>query len=242
MSAEVCWEDGKTVLARSGRFDLIFKYELARAWAGMEPVVVRRAEEAYLEMVRARNGFYEREPRRTTPVDFLESFRRVAESIRTHGYNPDSPPIPTDSEGEILNGAHRLAACAAYGLRCRTAVTDLGRAGGSVESGLRKGNIAPAVADWGIRAYLREFPSGRLAADFKARELGPVEPFPDWRVRATEFSSRHWGMRLSRMRYRVISLWRTGRKLEKARSHADELTCRMRSYDALAEYWEKQAK
>ena len=46
--------------------------------AAGDAAAIREAEEAYLEMVRARNGFYEDEPRRDTPEEFLESFRRTA--------------------------------------------------------------------------------------------------------------------------------------------------------------------
>ena len=90
-------------------------------------------------MVRARNGFYEDEPRRDTPEEFLESFRRTANSIRERGYDLSRPPIPVDERLELLNGAHRLAACIAYGKTCPFVLSDCWKAGGSVWKTFRKG-------------------------------------------------------------------------------------------------------
>ena len=57
MDAQVRIIDPKEVLKASARFDLIYKVELAKAWADGDAAAIREAEEAYLEMVRARNGF-----------------------------------------------------------------------------------------------------------------------------------------------------------------------------------------
>lgn len=241
MNDEVMRVDARDILARSARFDLIFKYELARAWMGNDARQIREAEEAYLEMQRSRNGFYEREPHRRCPEDFMRSFRMVAQSIREKGYDPKAPPIPIDNAREILNGAHRLAICAAYGIDCYIQHAE-GRAGGSVEASFRSRGIHPAVAEWGIRAYLRAFPEGRLAKGFGRLSDHPVLPFPNWREWAEEHRSLHVWMRLRRMRYCLLAKWRTGKGLQKAIKHAEELTCRMGSYDALADFWEGSAK
>ena len=230
--------DPREYFLRSHRFDLSFKIELARCWLEGDAVRIREAEEAYLEMVRARCGFYEREPHRRTPDDFLNCFRRVVASIQANGFDPNAAPIPIDADGELINGAHRLSVCIALGVPCRVALDPTRRAGGSVESAFRKGNIHPAVADWGIRAYLRLAPQGCLASHFGTLADHPAAPFPDWRVRAEEMRSFHLFQRIRRLRYLLIARWRTGRSLEKARGHAEEIACRLRAYEALADYWD----
>ena len=47
---------------------------------------------------------------KTTEDDFLSSFHNTIDSIREFGFKPNASQIPTDVNGVILNGAHRLAA------------------------------------------------------------------------------------------------------------------------------------
>lgn len=236
MSGDVRIVDPLDVMRKSLRFDLAFKVELARAWGDGNAAAIRRAEEAYLEMVRARNGFYERVPPKRTPSDFIDSFRAVAHSIRERGFDPESEPIPLDVNGEVVNGAHRLSACIAYGKKCPVVTSDRMTTGGSNYGVFLEGNIHPAVAHWGMAAYLRLLPDGPLSPMFKAADAN--EQFPDWSVRAREMKSFQVGARLRLLRYRLIAKWRSGRRLEKALSHAEEIKCWLKAYKALADYWE----
>ena len=204
MDAQVRIIDPKEVLKASARFDLIYKVELAKAWADGDAAAIREAEEAYLEMVRARNGFYEDEPRRDTPKEFLESFRRTANSIRERGYDLSRPPIPVDERLELLNGAHRLAACIAYGKTCPFVLSDCWKAGGSVWKTFHKGHIHPAVEAWGIRRYLEMMPDGALAAAF-GRLSGAASRCPLRRARSGPRLNA--GCCVNRRRFRVTRLW-----------------------------------
>lgn len=235
MFGEVRTVDPLDVMRKSLRFDLIFKVELARAWDVGNAAAVRRAEEAYLEMVRARNGFYERLPPRRTPADFIDSFRAVAGSIRERGYDPSAEPIPLDANGEVLNGAHRLSACIAYGRKCPVVTSEKMSSGGSNYEAFLAGNIHPAVAHWGMSAYLRLLPDGPLASIFS--EANADEPFPDWTARAQSMASFQLAARFRLLRYRLTACWRRGRRKEKALSHIDETKCRLKAYQMLAEYW-----
>ena len=237
-AGRVRWADPLDVMRKSRRFDLIFKVELARAWGRGDAGAVRRAEEAYLEMVRARNGFYERLPPKRTPADFIDGFRAVASSIRERGYDPRSGPVPLDANGEVLNGAHRLSACVAYGRECPVAVSERMSSGGSRLEVFLAGNIHPAVARWGMAAYLRLLPEGPLAPAFKAADGGG--PFPDWTARAREMRSLQIGVRLRMLRYRLEVHVRRGRHREKVLAHLEELRCSLRAYSALAEYWSRR--
>ena len=47
---------------------------------------------------------------KTSENDFVSSFHNTIDSIREYGFEPNTSQIPTDVNGVILNGAHRLAA------------------------------------------------------------------------------------------------------------------------------------
>lgn len=95
------------------RFDLIFKYLYVK-----RPCAYHRA--AYLEHIRAFNGFYELNPSDGKPKnsadDFINSFDALIDSLKADGYADALAPIPFGSNGEIQDGAHRLAACVALGV------------------------------------------------------------------------------------------------------------------------------
>lgn len=216
----------ETIIASSRRFDLIFKIELARAWDSGTPHEIKIAEEAYLEMVRARNGFHESIPRRSGPLHFLEDFRRTAHSIKTQGYDKYAPPIPVDYEGEILDGAHRIAACAAYSKPCRIQTQSRYSGGGSELKAFLAGKMSPAVIAWGMRAYLRRFPNGRLSQDFSGK-CKMETPFPDWfsHAHSLRFFSMLWKMRETI--FRIKAHLRSGNARIRALKHADD--CRHRA-------------
>lgn len=232
--------DPMEVFRASARFDLVFKVALAKAWAGGDNKAIREAEEAYLEMVRARNGFYEDEPLRNTPEEFLESFRRTAASIREYGYDLDRPAIPVDERNELLNGAHRLAACIAYGRPCPVVLSDCWKAGGSVWQTFRKGHIHPAVEAWGIRRYLELVPDGALKETFGRAEDHPALPFPDWTRRKGGFCL---------VKPFLTALWcrltlplKKGEKRAKAQRKLLREQKKISGYAALAAYWKDRAK
>ena len=107
------------------RFDVIFKLVYAYYYYSMDEFVPNIFKHAYLEHQRAWNQF--KESCRTNTLshwfdarlpckdknganDFIESFHNTIDSIREHGFESKKSRIPTDKNGVILNGAHRLAA------------------------------------------------------------------------------------------------------------------------------------
>lgn len=231
--------DPLDVIRKSRRFDLIFKVELADAWGRGDVATIRRAEEAYLEMVRARNGFYERNPPKHTPSDFIDGFRKVAASIHQRGYDCRLEPIPLDADGEVLNGAHRLAACAAYRRPCPVITSERRSTGGSRYEAFLHGKIHPAVACWGMRAYLRRFPDGCLANEF-ATKVGPDMPFPDWMIHARSLRLDSFLWRLRAGAYLIKVALRFGIRREKTLQKVDACRQHAGASFMLAHYWEEQ--
>ena len=233
------WVDALDVISKSLRFDLIFKLELAIAWASGRPAEVRIAEEAYLEMVRARNGFRESDPPRSGPEAFIDAFRRTAASIRERGYDEDAPPVPLDADGEVLNGAHRIAACAAYARPCLVERLPARSTGGSRMEAFLRERMSPAVVAWGILAYSRRFPHGRLAERFAQTHASEL-PFPDWAERARALRWRSAAWRLRELLFRAKACARFGDARKRALKRVDECRHRATAPDELARYWEER--
>ena len=109
-----------SLLLRQRRFDLIFKYLYAHGDG--------YAREAYLESIRAFNGFNEMRPTDGRPKqsaeDFLTSFDRLIASLRASGFDASQGVLPIGTNGEICDGAHRLAAAAALGGEIEVAEID----------------------------------------------------------------------------------------------------------------------
>lgn len=103
-------QNAKQLFLKQKRFDLIFKYLYLKY---PENDFVKKA---YLENIRAFNGFYEIEPsdgiEKNTPEKFLNSFDKLIKSIKSDGFNKNLGVIPVGDNGEISDGAHRLAICA----------------------------------------------------------------------------------------------------------------------------------
>ena len=229
------------VMRKSLRFDLIFKVELADAWLHGDEASAKKAEEAYLESIRARNGFRESEPPKSGPAIYIRAFRQTLASISAHGYDEKAPPIPVDRNGELLGGAHRLSSCIVCGCPCRIVQLPQLSPGNSMFATFRRGKIAAAVANWGMLAYLRRFPDGRLADEFAANVV-PDAPFPDWeqRVRELSFDSRLW--RLREKCYLFKSFLRRGVRRAKSLKNADECRHRAAAPLMLARYLKERGQ
>ena len=109
-------ENALDILLHQKRFDLMFKYLYAK-----NPTAYHRW--MYVEHIRAFNGFHEMNPSDGIPKeseeDFVSSFDALISSLKKYEYSAESAPIPVGPSGEIQDGAHRLAICAALGLSVR---------------------------------------------------------------------------------------------------------------------------
>ena len=240
MVGEVRTVDPLDVMRKSLRFDLIFKLELADAWLHGDAASARMAEEAYLESIRARCGFRESDPPKSGPAAYVASFRETLASISARGYDEKADPVPVDRDGELLGGAHRVAACAACGCMCRIAESPRMSTGGSQRAAFRQGKMAAEVENWGMRAYLRRFPDGRLAGEFSAL-VGPNRPFPDWASRVRKLRMDSWLWLLREKWFRIKAALHAGERGRKALKKSDECRHRAAAPLMLARYWQARA-
>lgn len=109
--------DALELLLNQKRFDLIYKYLYVS-----NPCDFNRR--AYIENIRAFNGFVELEPSDGVPKnsaeDFVRSFDLLITNLKQNGFNAQKGLIPIQKNGEISDGAHRLAACAALNIDVAT--------------------------------------------------------------------------------------------------------------------------
>lgn len=88
------------------RDDIFFKLPLARQLLESSKNVGGLPEALYLEHLYFWNGFWESEPRKVGPKNFLDSFEATAKAFSN---NIDLPPLTITEDGCLANGSHRLA-------------------------------------------------------------------------------------------------------------------------------------
>ncbi len=106
--------NARSLLLRSNRFDVPIKFAFAEALTRGEPP--EWLTQAYLDNIRAFNGFFEAIPEKNSPEDFLRSFRQTFESLRRFGFDAKESRISVNWDGQVVDGAHRLACAAALDL------------------------------------------------------------------------------------------------------------------------------
>lgn len=159
------------VFKRSRRFDVAVKMAYVRAFVERDIPALKRAEHAYLEMIRAANDFYEHEPCKTKPGEFVSAFRSLIDTIRDKGFDP-AYALCIDAAGEVVNAQHRVAAAAALGLDVPT-VCDPSQKGGKLTyKRYRRRALHKRVAHYAIRQYLRFNECARVVSRWKRTPPG----------------------------------------------------------------------
>lgn len=145
------------ILLTQKRFDLIFKYVYAK-----HPCAYTRF--AYLESIRAFNGFYELNPSDGEPKnsaeDFINSFDRLICSLKKDGFSSSKEAIPIGQNGELSDGAHRLAASAALGLEVETTTDEYNE--WYPYAFFRKNQMVEDVMDFGALEYVKLNPNAYI--------------------------------------------------------------------------------
>lgn len=139
---------------RQKRFDLIFKYLYVKYPHN------NFIKQAYLENIRAFNGFFEVDPSdkipKESPQDFLNSFDKLILSIKDNSFITANNQIPIGKNNEISDGAHRLAICAFLDTEIETKEDN--------SNDLydfrffRKNNMSEDIMDYGALEYVKLHP------------------------------------------------------------------------------------
>lgn len=151
-------KDAFALFLTQKRFDLIFK------WLYLKNPGNDFVKNAYLENIRAFNGFHEEEPsdgvEKTGAHSFLLRFDSLYKSIQEKGFDPQWGPIPIGDNGEISDGAHRLACCAALGLPVQ--LEPDGRADLYDYKFFRKQHMNEDIMDYGALEYVKLNPQAYI--------------------------------------------------------------------------------
>lgn len=113
------WESARHLVQDAARFDIPFKMAYVRTKLNSEWEHVV-AKHFYLKSIEAFNGYFEEEPRKVGPSDFLRSFDELIDSIVTHGLQTTYEPIRVNDKREPVNGAHRVSIAACLDLLVQT--------------------------------------------------------------------------------------------------------------------------
>lgn len=103
------------------RYDVFIKYYYVQAYITKKDYEL--AKEIYLNHIKSFNNFIEPDGRKNNPKDFLLNFNNLIENIKCEGINKTI--IPLTKNGEIIDGAHRLAIALYLNLKVQFAIFDL---------------------------------------------------------------------------------------------------------------------
>lgn len=101
------------------RFDLVLKYLYAKSI--IKNYKTFFFKEMYKKHLELWNGFREYDnPQKCTFEAFDNEFKKIIDSMKNEGFNPEISKVPMVEDKYIVNGAHRVAASLALGLDVHT--------------------------------------------------------------------------------------------------------------------------
>lgn len=103
------------------RYDVFIKYYYVQAYITKENYEL--AKEIYLNHIKSFNNFIEPDGRKKGPQEFIENFNNLIDNIKSTGINKTI--VPVTKNGEIIDGAHRLAIALYLNLKIQFAVFNL---------------------------------------------------------------------------------------------------------------------
>ena len=140
------------------RFDLIYKHLYVQ---NQDNNFVRQA---YLESIRAFNNFHEEEPSdniaKDGPVAFLSRFDALIKSFKKTGFDKSLAGIPVGVNGEIVDGAHRLAIAAA--LDCDVEIVESKRSDLYDYKFFQNNGMDTDIMDYGALEYVKLNPNAYI--------------------------------------------------------------------------------
>ena len=142
------------IFRQTRRFEMPVKMAYARAFADSDLPALLRAEQAYLEMIRVANDYFEYWPRKTSPDDYVMAFRNLVASVKANGFDPQYT-LRIDVHGETANGQHRVATAAALGLDVPVCDDPEHTGGRLTYIRFRERGLPRKVANFAIAQYMR---------------------------------------------------------------------------------------
>lgn len=103
------------------RYDVFIKYYYVQEYITQENYEL--AKKIYLNHIKSFNNFIEPDGKKKGPQSFIENFNSLIENIKCVGMNKTI--IPITPNGEIIDGAHRLAIALYLNLAVQFAIFDL---------------------------------------------------------------------------------------------------------------------
>ena len=102
------------------RYDVFIKYYYVQAYITNNNYDM--AKKIYLNHIKSFNNFTEPDGRKNTPESFIKSFNNLINDVKKHGIKTI---IPITKNGEIIDGAHRLAVALYLKLNVQFAIFNL---------------------------------------------------------------------------------------------------------------------
>ena len=102
------------------RYDVFIKYYYVQAYITNNNYDM--AKKIYLNHIKSFNNFTEPDGRKNTPESFIKSFNNLINDVKKHGIKTI---IPITKNGEIIDGAHRLAVALYLKLNVQFVIFDL---------------------------------------------------------------------------------------------------------------------
>jgi len=103
------------------RYDVFIKYYYVQAYITKKDYEL--AKKIYLNHIKSFNNFIEPDGRKKGSQDFIKKFNGLIDNIKSSGVNKTI--IPITKNGEIIDGAHRLAIALYLNLKVKFAIFDL---------------------------------------------------------------------------------------------------------------------
>jgi hypothetical protein len=100
-------------LVTHNTFDIMAKLVFARCY--LSGFKTDWGTQLYIQHLKVWNGLFEQSPKKVDEIDYLESFKKMLDDVRTGRFDYNKSPIPT-RDGKLFNGRHRLAAAIACGM------------------------------------------------------------------------------------------------------------------------------
>lgn len=117
------------------RYDVFIKYYYVQAY--MINKNYELAKEIYLNHIKSFNNFIEPDGSKRGSEEFIEKFNNLIDNIKSSGINKTI--IPITKNGEIIDGAHRLAIALYFNLKVQFAMFNLLDANYNKEFFIRRG-------------------------------------------------------------------------------------------------------